>query len=275
MILLIIPLILYADLKHNQHSCDVIFINLRSKEDIFCTNYHPLQSHFTLWFLYCCVLLKATLCLYSLFFSCPLKKLSSWLSCTWTRVCTFLHIQKKHWQSHLTPRWSISLLLKSRAFWSSNLIISMTIHFLFRDFWLCMYHAPVHKLKFWGHVEFVYYGWEQLSIFIYNCPLGPCLIWWLYCSHPLLGGATVLADAGLIFFFFLQLGNRHKFISVYWERGDNSAKWNPWESEPLASVVNLCFVFFLKTNLIYIAFIWWWKICCVYSNLWLGESDNI
>lgn len=77
MILLIIPFILYADLKHNQHSCAVIFINLRSKEDIFCTNYHPLQSHFSLWFLYCCVLLKATLCLYSLFFFLFLKKVVS------------------------------------------------------------------------------------------------------------------------------------------------------------------------------------------------------
>lgn len=35
-----------------------------------------------------------------------------------------------------------------------------------------MYHAPVHKLKFWGAGWFVYYGWEQLSIFIYNHPLG-------------------------------------------------------------------------------------------------------
>lgn len=146
MILLIIPFILYADLKHNQHSCDVIFINLRSKEDIFCTNYHPLQSHFSLWFLYCCVLLKATLCLYSLFFfSCSLKKLSRWLSCTCTRVCTFLHIQKKHWQSHLTPRWSISLLLKSRAFWSSNLMIGIAINFLFKDFGsVCIMHLFIN-----------------------------------------------------------------------------------------------------------------------------------
>lgn len=77
------------------------------------------------------------------------------------------------------------------------------------------------------------------------------------------------------FLFFLQLGNQHKFISVYRERGDISAEWNPWESEPLASAVNLCFVYFLKTNLMYIVFIWWWKIYCVYSHLWLRESDNI
>lgn len=31
MILLIIPFISYANLKPNQHSCDVIYINLRSK----------------------------------------------------------------------------------------------------------------------------------------------------------------------------------------------------------------------------------------------------
>ena len=38
MILLIITLISYADLKSNQHSCDFIYINLRSKYYFFsCT----------------------------------------------------------------------------------------------------------------------------------------------------------------------------------------------------------------------------------------------